>query len=224
MAIYSLLVIEDNSHYQDVAKKAFSAIQGIAISYASTYEDALPILHHKPDAVITDLFFPAKISVRENYIKIGKTLGLIPFDWDNPRYDRINMDATAKNFAETFVNWPGHNSLIPGSESFIEPSGILVLEYCFDNNITPIVVSQGDRHKGDFGRVRYFLDYLIVSLHLKLPSADQINACNPLSMKFLLREMSIFSYCLYQGEGVDKSQQETWIDALKELYYRHSQY
>lgn len=108
------------------------------------------------------------------------------------------------------------------------PSGLGIVKYCIEQNIPIILVSQGDRHIGDFGNVREWLyetnnffrkhmfshqshtDNMFLysgSGNIKV-TGDMINRCNNEEEWARLVGDKLLGI-------VDKSLEQTWMDALE---------
>lgn len=165
------VVIEDCSGLLRIAKKAYEKREDLNPHYFSDYESAMNYMqNNKVDLIVSDLFFPAKVNFIEYFHKKMEKSELRP----EAEADFLQLDEN--------------------------PSGLGIAEYCIRNKIPFILASQGDRHIGNLGIVRYAL--------MSMPEFGKHfggHDCLP--------RMTV-----YGGAEVDKTEEKTWIDALSDKY------
>lgn len=173
----TILIVEDSEMYRQIARRSLENCRGFLIAFASSYEEAMSALRDglfpakwKVDAVISDLFFPSEMDWR---MKMTSELPL----------SKQGMQSKG----EFFTDWPKEN-----------PSGLAIAQWCFDNNIPFALVSQGDRHQGDLGKVRGAI------IDRDFCGKDW----DPLP-KLLVRA----------GSNVDKANPSVWLEALVGVLY-----
>ncbi len=145
-----LLVVEDRPEYLRWAKLVFDAlpkhkpeeqlsfyktkVELESVTYASTYEEALASLETgNITHVITDMFFPSETDWRQHFTNVMH---------DSSRYALCDHREEAEKFSELPEN----------------PSGIAVTLECWKRGIPSIVISQGNRHVGVSGTLRFALE------------------------------------------------------------------
>ena len=189
-----LLVIEDNTKFLEVAKKAYGENDIYVAHYVSTYEDAIDYLDtHKVDVVISDLFFPARTDFRKTLVKEIE-LGLqAMLEKGKKFYKTIGYD-------EEKITRDYHRQFEDLTEI---PSGLEIARYCSKKDIPFCLASQGDRHGGDLAIVRATMRGIESQwlTDLKISKEDPFP------------DISV-----YDAGDVDKSKERTWIDAIDYAY------
>lgn len=191
-----VLVIEDNPEFIRVAKSIFNN-EPISVIYASTYEEALEALRELKEkgssfGVLTDLFFPSEINFVEHlFPKIKK-----------------GIEETKAKFRETLKQLEGHTSAlwfrekIAGLDEVLwefehldeNPSGLAIIDYCLENKVPILVLSQGNRHCGNLGIVRN-----------AWAGSDILGA-----------SVGLIDF-LFRRDGADKKDPVVWRDAMREM-------
>ena len=197
----NILVVEDTPEFLEVSKKVYGADDKIVARYASTYEEAVEQTHQeRPDGMITDLFFPSQISwVDRVYQEIKSN---IQREIDDFKKDQKSDYILLKDFRKLSEN----------------PSGLGILQYCLERKIPLVVLSQGERHKGDLAVVRRASRY-ISALSNAAEWAD-----DPLPQFMLYRGMLSEEVSrearkvLQEGMAIDKGHGFTWQDAIHAPY------
>ena len=145
------LVIEDTPEFREVAERVYSKKLDLNCTYVSNYHEAIDYLdNHRVDQVISDLFFPSQIDFTkklfeesESATREFKELEGI-WEIENARKMTFNAIDSRRPY-ELFTSLSQN------------PSGIAIALYCMERKIPYSIISQGDRHKGDLGIVRYAL-------------------------------------------------------------------
>lgn len=163
-----ILIIDDNEEYLKVAIKTLGNENGIVT--ATTYEEALGKIEGV-EGVITDLFFPSLI----DWTKFIKNLSSLS------QYDKKYIEFLSKTHELTIKE---------------NPSGIGIALLCKDKGIPFVILSEGDRHSGSLGAVRYSL----IATGLITGSWDPL-----------------FYLLANHGEGINKSDAKSWIYAMRDL-------
>ncbi|MCK4552589.1 response regulator [Candidatus Pacearchaeota archaeon] len=188
-----ILVVEDNPKFLEVSKSVANQESGLNINYAVNYEEAIKLLDSKQiEGIVTDLFFPAvTVSAKKIYEKEGEKVGVIR-----------GRDRTHKSN--------------PFNELSEEPSGLLIGEYALKKDIPFIIVSQGSRHFGDLGEVRYFIQAITNKMYdLKKDGKLRLNDMSSELLKYLSKEnKEIYDLFLYRGQHANKEKSEDWKDAF----------
>lgn len=168
----TILIVEDTEEFRTAAENALKHCTDLLVGFTSSYEEAMAALKDglfpakwKVDGVITDLFFPSET------------------DWRQKMTSELPLSKKGMGLTESFFKgYPSEN-----------PSGLAVAQWCFDNNKPFVMLSQGDRHEGDLGKVRgAIIDRDFVG-----------NKWDPLP-NILVR----------QGSYVDKREPAVWLEAL----------
>ena len=193
-----ILVIEDQQQNIAIARSAFEGKSEMQFHYSSNYEDSLKVINErKIDGIITDLFFPAStISAKKVYE-----------DLENQLEMRKTYRVEAFNELEE------------------EPSGLLIAEKAINLDIPLIILSQGDRHVGGLGAVRYFFEELKRRLQLMVSPVfgdsgeekeiyKDIISKNALLGHLVKHHLDIKDLFLNRN-GVDKNSYGTWNNALE---------
>ena len=188
------LVVEDNSEFINVARSVYDNDPSLITHYSSTYEEAFnQIKQKKFDGIITDLFFPSNtISTKKIYSEIGRGLGLNP-EQDYDQYKEPQSFAKLKE----------------------EPSGLLVVEFCIEKEIPFVILSQGNRHHGELGAVRYFMGDISDKIDEFEKDGKEYKSTKLL--EFLKQKQKPFYYRFLNSNGVDKGNPETWKKAIEYL-------
>lgn len=176
-----ILVIEDTPQFAAVAREVYDSDKLIQAEFATDFEEAEErILRGGLDAVVTDLFFPSRADHRRKF-----------------------LDEVKETFQEYEAGvdkgFPSHmtNERLQEFGALSEnPSGLTIAQICIARGIPFKIVSQGDRHRGDYATVRQALKY-----H-KVFSRDFIHL-DPI-------------YCDFyrNGNEVDKNLATTWREVL----------
>mgnify|MGYP001563605405 CR=1 FL=1 len=206
-----ILVVEDNTQFTAAAKSVYDKQDsGVHTSYALTYEEAMAYLQSsRVDGVITDLFFPSETNwadkflpeIRKESLKKMVEKGELPniLSWSYERlsnYDKnlvvgfdlnAQRDITVKDYRDVSEN----------------PSGLGIGLHCLQEKIPFIMISQGSRHGGNLGLIRYALQY-----------------CNTFKRMLNNTNDPLPEMLLYQGVApsrnpkIDKGLEITWKDAM----------
>lgn len=163
-----ILIIDDEEEYLKVAIETLGEKNEIVT--ATTYEEASEKIE-EVDGVITDLFFPSIIDWAE-FIR-----GLPPL----PHYDRKYIEFLSKTYDLNIKE---------------NPSGIGIALLCKDKGIPFVILSEGDRHSGSLGAVRYSL----IATGLITDSWDPL-----------------FYLLANHGEGINKRDAKSWLYAIRDL-------
>lgn len=140
-----ILVIEDTEEFKKLARETFNKLfSPLMFAYVSTYEEAVNVLTKGAFktklpvfGVISDLFFPSDIDFRKEILET------LPFSSKDPIGEHTKT-----------LNMPPEN-----------PAGLGVARWCHEHKMPFILVSDGDRHRGQLGILRdymlnrQFLDY-----------------------------------------------------------------
>jgi hypothetical protein len=183
-----ILVVEDNLDFLEIAKRVATSRTNLIPNFFQSYEPAIDYLkNNSADGVITDLFFPSLTDFRQVGLEqVYKMLAKIS-DSETPEAPGEKLIEVMKSFSELQEN----------------PAGIGMAKYCFDNKIPYIIVSQGDRHKGDLWTTREMSWYFPTGFLGKNTYSG-----GPVEIPDLM---------LYQGSHIDKSKEKTWIDAFEKV-------
>lgn len=197
------VVIDDNPEFIDVARIAYGNIAGLTPIYFSDYDSAVSY-------------------IGLNRSKVGRVVTDLFFpslniDWRDPRV----LDVRDEGYGIRSIDVTGN------------PSGLGIAKHCSEKRIPFVILSQGDRHCGEFGKVREylyetdnFLRRYVESLDGHTDDAFLYSGSGNLKvtegMKDKLNSEEFFSgdEQFYRwvdneyGRVVDKVQIKTWIDAL----------
>ena len=177
--IMKILVIEDT--HLETAKKALQDGEHSFV-FAATYEEAMEhFASGRIEGVISDLFFPSQTNWGLHY---------------NKRFLKRTRSEPA--FNKEMEGNPYLGKILEMRTLSENPSGLAIVEHCLTNGIHCIVVSAGNRHRGNLAAVRYTIPHLT-----PFNTVDH----DPLR-KFVL------------GGGVEdppKDNLETWTSALEHL-------
>ena len=234
-----ILVVEDTPEFREVASSAYAKI-GAKSSFAENYEQALKkIREGNFDSVISDLFFP------ENDKQIRGAIANKLMEKLKPIVDSITPRIYQEIQKE--LEW-GVEPYVQEFQRYLDnqtkeaPLGFNIAIYCAENNIPYTLVSQGDRHEGVLGGLRYSIEYSPIVHELleknfrdmlvldyekrisNLKKAGRKKDENELWKKGLhVRAYQILTSHLYRtGREVDKNQEGVWEEALQETNSEYS--
>ncbi|MBU0957397.1 MAG: response regulator [Nanoarchaeota archaeon] len=172
-----ILVIEDVPEFADVARGVYDADDRVNAHYAANYEEAMAMLEKKKyDGVVSDLFFPSETDFIKAFA--GET------------------DSSKSAFGEEY----GRTYQDRFEKLDENPSGLAILQYGINHDIPTVVISQGDRHKGNLEVVR-----AVMGIHPLF--SKQYQEGDPLSWMFV-----------NGGREVDKNNPEMWENAVHGEY------
>lgn len=232
-----ILIVEDNQQYREVAKETLEKYGGrdrfnLNPQYVSTYQEAIDILNTKSiDAVISDLFFPFASEQ-------GETMNMLSNVYDyfvqkaGSQTKRMQQTAWVEEISREMEyelpqlskKYPqiDFQDAIKGAEILKNnkfkaefPYGIGIALLCSEKKIPYTIVSQGERHHGELSQIR------CAAMHSQ-------------KLKKVFGTDPLVEMLLYQGgnpsmygrpriamnefwsirKNVDKSSEQTWIDAL----------
>ncbi|PIN75284.1 hypothetical protein COV18_03780 [Candidatus Woesearchaeota archaeon CG10_big_fil_rev_8_21_14_0_10_37_12] len=229
---YKILIVEDNAEYRTVAETAVRRVNRTAkmdglpefsVTYAPDFSSAIITLEkQKYDGVISDLFFPfgdSEGSAREHTSWIKTICEQIKPGIDEMR---ASLDGCSDNFRESLEKMcdaadRGYALLSGNMYEGEFPHGFGVANYCKDRNVPVVIVSQGERHAGKLGYIRYALDSLpedssLCNIESLLYKGVAPNTFGRRS-KGLLDARTLWDPTEQENE-TDKLKVQTWLDAL----------
>lgn len=190
---FTVVVVEDSPEWIKVAKSVFDN-EPINVVYASTYEDAMSKIEELKEKgikfkVVTDLFFPSEINFVERLLPMVKE----NIEKEKAKIREMIEKAQGLPIARFYRGLLREFDEIPGEFEHLNenPSGLGIIDYCLNNKVPVLVLSQGNRHKGNLAIVRSAVG-------------------NPRILGTGLRLTDL----LFRRDGVDKRDPAVWWDAV----------
>jgi len=190
----TILVVEDNLEFQECAKKALG--ENCELRFASKFVEAkTEILKNgkELDGIICDLFFPYSDDDLS-----GK---------DGQRIIKFVDEARASKEAEEHWQYRELPNNLADAGEKLAPLGLKLIDLA--EGIPMVIFSQGDRHEGALGLVRFAMDSRnIPYLDIFVRGGGDCNKSNPAQWQEALKGLEL------------KNQLRLWRGMLREsLYY-----